>query len=166
MQSAIFYYTRRSGISRAEEWCGEDNRWLWCEQFLAWVKPYSKMTASQQINTESVQNFTGECPEFYQNRENVGVFLLWSKGHSWPLWTLTSTAAARAASRFQRLGFRAVTGIEPAITFQVEACWWDHLFYGCPALRTLAGGRIRKFLAQFKVVITACTTVFVHRHSG
>jgi len=78
---------------------------------------------------------------------------------------LRRAGAAAACSRFWRLCFRAVAGIKPAVTLQAEGGGRDQFLYGGFALRALAGRWIREFLAQFKLVITGCATVFVHRHN-
>jgi hypothetical protein len=84
------------------------------------------------------------------------------KGYPMILFSAASTAGT--SSRLRRLGFRAVAGVEPAVTFQAESGGRDHLLYNCTALRAFAGRRVGKLLAQLKLVKAACATVFVHRH--
>src|SRR6185369_663897 len=79
--------------------------------------------------------------------------------------TTTATATTGSAgSRLGSLGFRTVAGFKPSVAFQAECGGRNHLLHRTAALGAFAGGSIGKLLAQFKLVITACTTVFVHRH--
>lgn len=77
-----------------------------------------------------------------------------------------AATATGTTARFGRFGFRAIPGIEPAVSLEAESAGRDKLFNCSATLRALAGGGVGKFLAQFKLVIAACTAIFVHRHSG
>jgi hypothetical protein len=75
-----------------------------------------------------------------------------------------TASASGTGGGFWGLGLGAVAAIKPTVTFQAERGGRYHFFYDGAALWTLADRWIGKFLALLKLVITACTTVFVHRH--
>jgi hypothetical protein len=106
---------------------------------------------------------------FFSVPENKGVFLfvhLRVATHYDSMISFCAASAAGTASRLWCFSLRAVTAIKPAITFQAESGGRDHFFYGSSALRARAGRGIGKFLAQFKLVMAAGTSVFVHRHDA
>jgi hypothetical protein len=78
--------------------------------------------------------------------------------------TSAATTTRCAGSRLGSFGFRAVAGVEPAISFQTERGSGDHLLDTPAALGALAGWCVRELLAQLKLMITGRTFVLVHGH--